>query len=146
MFIPVVTCHIFYILNIIGHLYIFSNVLINVSASGRSKRKIIDKTGRSSALEKLKEARSGVKRKYEVEELNNVYDEVDDNEYNDTVLKRQRDDWIVEEGTRISHNFTIISMSIILYKLKTTRLENYFWRYICAVYIIYLKNIEVTII
>ncbi|KAG5343557.1 DPOLA polymerase, partial [Acromyrmex charruanus] len=68
------------------------------STSGRSRRQKIDKTGRLSALERLKEARSGNKRKYEVEELENVYDEVDEKEYSDTVLKRQRDDWIVDDG------------------------------------------------
>ncbi|EFN85393.1 DNA polymerase alpha catalytic subunit [Harpegnathos saltator] len=67
------------------------------STSGRSKRQRTDKTGRLSALEKLKEARSG-KRKYEVGELENVYDEVDEKEYSNTVLKRQRDDWIVDDG------------------------------------------------
>ncbi|XP_032664334.1 DNA polymerase alpha catalytic subunit [Odontomachus brunneus] len=67
------------------------------STSGRSRRQKIDKVGRFSALERLKEVRSG-KRKYEVEELENVYDEVDEKEYNTTVLKRQRDDWIVDDG------------------------------------------------
>ncbi|XP_026828975.1 DNA polymerase alpha catalytic subunit-like [Ooceraea biroi] len=68
------------------------------STSGRSKRQKVDKTGRLSALERLKEARSGVKPKYEIEELENVYDEVDEKEYSNTVLKRQRDDWIVDDG------------------------------------------------
>lgn len=75
------------------------NVLASVS--GRVKRQRIDKTGRFSALEKLKEIRSGGKRKYEIEELENVYDEVDEKEYSNTVLKRQRDDWIVDDGIRI---------------------------------------------
>lgn len=48
-------------------------------------------------MEKLKEARSG-KRKYEVEEIENVYEEVDEKEYSHTVLKRQREDWIVDDG------------------------------------------------
>lgn len=80
---------------------IFSFVLLNnvlASTSGRTKRQKIDKTGRLSALERLKQARSGGKRKYEVEELENVYDEVDEKEYSNTVLKRQRDDWIVDDG------------------------------------------------
>ncbi|XP_011864570.1 PREDICTED: DNA polymerase alpha catalytic subunit [Vollenhovia emeryi] len=67
------------------------------STSGRSRRQKTDRTGRFSALERLKEARSG-KRKYEVEEINNVYDEVDEKEYSNEVLKRQRDDWIVDDG------------------------------------------------
>ncbi|XP_077258932.1 DNA polymerase alpha catalytic subunit [Temnothorax americanus] len=69
------------------------------STSGRSRRQKVDKTGRLSALERLKEARSGGgKRKYEIGELENVYDEVDEKEYSNTVLKRQRDDWIVDDG------------------------------------------------
>lgn len=71
------------------------NVL--ASTSGRTRRQRIDKTGRLSALERLKEARSG-KRKYEVGEIENIYDEVDEKEYSNTVLKRQRDDWIVDDG------------------------------------------------
>ncbi|XP_014473388.1 PREDICTED: DNA polymerase alpha catalytic subunit [Dinoponera quadriceps] len=67
------------------------------STSGRNRRQKVDKTGRLSALEKLKETRSG-KRKYEVEEIENVYDEVDEKEYSTTVLKRQQDDWIVDDG------------------------------------------------
>lgn len=71
---------------------------VTASTSGRNRRQKIDKTGRLSALEKLKEARSGGKRKYEVEELENVYEEVDEKEYSHTVLKRQREDWIVDDG------------------------------------------------
>ncbi|XP_011708044.1 PREDICTED: DNA polymerase alpha catalytic subunit [Wasmannia auropunctata] len=67
------------------------------STSGRIKRQKTDRTGRLSALERLKEARSG-KRKYEIGELENVYDEVDEKEYSSTVLKRQRDDWIIDDG------------------------------------------------
>lgn len=76
-----------------------NNVL--ASTSGRTKRQKVDKTGRLSALERLKEARSGGKRKYEVEELKNIYDEVDEKEYSNTVLKRQRDDWIVDDGMKV---------------------------------------------
>lgn len=68
--------------------------------SGRAKRQKLDKTGRLSALERLKESRSG-KRKYEVEEIENIYDEVDEKEYSSTVLKRQRDDWIVDDGMKV---------------------------------------------
>ncbi|XP_012231699.2 DNA polymerase alpha catalytic subunit isoform X2 [Linepithema humile] len=67
------------------------------SSSSRPRRQKTDKAGRLSALEKLKEFRSG-KRRYEIEELENVYDEVDEKEYSNTVLKRQRDDWIVDDG------------------------------------------------
>lgn len=72
----------------------------NVASTSRPRRQRTDKTGRLSALEKLKEFRSG-KRKYEIEELENVYDEVDEKEYSTTVLKRQRDDWIVDDGIKI---------------------------------------------
>lgn len=81
------------------------NVL--ASSSSRPRRQRADKTGRLSALEKLKEFRSG-KRRYEIEELENVYDEVDEKEYSNTVLKRQRDDWIVEDGIKIFFSFKTI--------------------------------------
>ncbi|XP_070158979.1 DNA polymerase alpha catalytic subunit [Polyergus mexicanus] len=68
------------------------------SVSGRARRQKIDKTGRLSALERLKESRSSGKRKYEAEEIENIYDIVDEKEYSSTVLKRQRDDWIVDDG------------------------------------------------
>lgn len=58
----------------------------------------------------MKEARSGGKRKYEVEEIKNVYDEVDEDEYSDTILKRQRDDWIVDDGKETFHILKDIRM------------------------------------
>lgn len=75
-----------------------NNIL--ASTSGRTRRQKVDKTGRFSALERLKEARSG-KRKYEIGEIENIYDEVDEKEYSNTVLKRQRDDWIVDDGIKV---------------------------------------------
>lgn len=71
--------------------------------SGRARRQKIDKTGRLSALERLKESRSSGKRKYEAEEIENIYDIVDEKEYSSTVLKRQRDDWIVDDGITFFH-------------------------------------------
>ncbi|KAJ8683915.1 hypothetical protein QAD02_019707 [Eretmocerus hayati] len=63
----------------------------------RSKRQKTDKTGRLSALEKLRQLK-GSKNKYQVDELDSVYDEVDEEVYGKTVLNRQCDDWIVDDG------------------------------------------------
>ncbi|XP_024937834.1 DNA polymerase alpha catalytic subunit [Cephus cinctus] len=63
---------------------------------GRSQRKKVDKHGRLSALEKLKQLK-GNKHKYKINQLENIYDEVDEREYSKTVLKRQNDDWIIDD-------------------------------------------------
>ncbi|XP_043791060.1 DNA polymerase alpha catalytic subunit isoform X1 [Apis laboriosa] len=65
--------------------------------SGRTKRQKIDKTGRLSALEKLKQLK-GSKNKYEIDKLENVYEEVDEKEYTKTVIERQNDNWIIDDG------------------------------------------------
>ncbi|GBP39586.1 DNA polymerase alpha catalytic subunit [Eumeta japonica] len=62
----------------------------------RAKRQKVDKHGRLSALEKLKQLK-GCKNKYSVEELQNVYETVDENEYSDRVLQRQQEDWIEDD-------------------------------------------------
>ena len=49
-----------------------------------------------SALDKLRKLR-GSKNKYELEEEDDVYEEVDEDEYCEIVSKRQRDDWIVDD-------------------------------------------------
>lgn len=65
--------------------------------AGRSKRQKVDKGGRLAALDKFRQLK-GKKRKYEVEELDNVYEEVDEKDYSKAVLERQNDDWIVDDG------------------------------------------------
>jgi hypothetical protein len=74
-------------------------------------------------LERLKEVRnSGNKRKYEIEELENVYDEVDEKEYSNTVLKRQQDDWIIDDGIKSFFMLFYINIGIlfIIKQLKAT--------------------------
>lgn len=52
-----------------------------------------------SAFEKLKQLKGkGTKHKYDVDDLENVYDTVDEREYSERVLQRQEEDWI-EDGT-----------------------------------------------
>ena len=62
----------------------------------RSKRTNRRAAARSSALDELKAARKGEKKKFE-EEIDNVYDIVDESEYSELVSNRQNDDWIVDD-------------------------------------------------
>ncbi|XP_038050658.1 DNA polymerase alpha catalytic subunit-like [Patiria miniata] len=69
-------------------------------AQRRSKRAVSNKkNSRLAALERLKETKrgSGSKFKYELEDMQNVYDEVDEDEYSKVVRDRQDDDWIVDD-------------------------------------------------
>lgn len=39
----------------------------------------------------------GTKHKYEVKPMQNVYEEVSEQEYTDRVVKRQQDNWIIDD-------------------------------------------------
>lgn len=79
----------------------------------------MDKTGRLSAFEKLK-ALKGSKNKYEVDDLDSVYEIVDEKSYTKKVLERQNDDWIVDgKKTKTKYEIKkIISLLIFLLFFK----------------------------
>lgn len=62
----------------------------------RPKRQKRESSYRAKALEKFKQLKS--RNKYEVEELQNVYDTIDEKEYTKRVLDHQ-EDWIVDDGS-----------------------------------------------
>ena len=64
---------------------------------GRSRRSLSKNvTKKLEALQKLKSLGGG-KNKYELEEEDDVYEEVDETEYAELVSKRQRENWIVDD-------------------------------------------------
>ncbi|XP_053313313.1 DNA polymerase alpha catalytic subunit isoform X2 [Spea bombifrons] len=66
-------------------------------AASRSRREKTVKRGRQEALERLRKAKAGEKVKYEVEEMSNIYEEVDEDAYSKIVQERQEDDWIIDD-------------------------------------------------
>ncbi|XP_045472031.1 DNA polymerase alpha catalytic subunit [Harmonia axyridis] len=63
----------------------------------KPKRQKRDTSYKAKAFEKFKQIKSGAKNKYEIEEVDNVYETVDEKEYLKTVLDRQADDWVVDD-------------------------------------------------
>ena len=67
-------------------------------AASRSRRdRGAKKKSRMSAMDELKARKSGKKKWDDEEEIQNVYDVVDVDEYSELVSKRQNDDWIVDD-------------------------------------------------
>ncbi|RZF39069.1 hypothetical protein LSTR_LSTR006606 [Laodelphax striatellus] len=65
-------------------------------ATSRSRREKKDRHGRLAALDRLRQLK-GAKNKYEVSDIDNVYEEVDEREYSERVLQRQEDEFIVDD-------------------------------------------------
>ncbi|XP_057659152.1 DNA polymerase alpha catalytic subunit [Diorhabda carinulata] len=62
-----------------------------------SRRSRADTSYKAKAFEKFKQLKKGVKHKYEVEEVDNVYEVVEEKQYVKEVLSRYDDDWIVDD-------------------------------------------------
>ncbi|XP_076048772.1 DNA polymerase alpha catalytic subunit [Oratosquilla oratoria] len=65
-------------------------------ATSRSRRQKSDRHGRLAALQRLR-GLQGNKNKYEVSDLQNVYEEVDEKDYSKKRQERLEDDWIVDD-------------------------------------------------
>ncbi|XP_040576162.1 DNA polymerase alpha catalytic subunit [Lepeophtheirus salmonis] len=71
---------------------------IGGSRSRRERNGSVAKKSRFDALKKLKETRlSGKKNSYELGEVDNVYDLVEEKEYAKRVKERRQEDWIVDD-------------------------------------------------
>ena len=79
--------------------------------SGRRDKRQLPKRAadRLSALERLKQGRSArsLKDKYEVEDVENVYEEVDEDEYSEKVRERTLRDFVVDDGKYLLCNFSL---------------------------------------
>lgn len=67
------------------------------SESHRPKRRRVDKSGRLAALEKMRNLK-GKKNKYNIDEMENVYDIVNEDEYAKKVNEQASEHWIDEDG------------------------------------------------
>lgn len=82
--------------------------MLHILAQPRSKRQKIDRHGRSAAFEKLRGLK-GSKHKADIhEEVDNVYDTIDEREYEKRVLARADDNWI-EDGESNVITYTVNS-------------------------------------
>jgi len=77
---------------------LFNLIFTYQTETSRPKRQKVGQTSRFEALAKLKKLKTdGTKHKYEVEPMKNVYEEISEQEYTNRVVKRQQDNWIVDD-------------------------------------------------
>lgn len=80
-----------------NNFYVTTMQLYNNLPLARNRRSKRDSQGKSAAFLRLKELK-GQKNKVSVDEVENVYEEVDEREYSKRVQQRQEDDWIIDDG------------------------------------------------